>query len=376
MARFLHTSDWQMGLKAVYAGARSKEIRSKRFEAVSRIVDLAKDMNLDFVIIAGDTFEHHDVDEVIVKRTVDILNRFAPIPVYVLPGNHDPWLPGGIWDRQSWNRVGSHITLCTEAKEIKIGELIALYPCPVTQKKSNLDPTSWIPKRSEGDQQIRIGIAHGSLDLIPSVDFPIAKDRAELSGLDYLALGDWHSFFQHGKAVYSGTPEPTNFGEQDAGDVVIVEISKPGESPSLSRCQTRILTWAEFSSTIHDMTDIEVIESSIRKLGPLSSLALRIAPSLETSADEKTLQALGMLQKELEQEVFLLKWDIDPFVVGSPGTTLRLPDGILQRVGEALSAILAGRIPEGQGRTFAGEDPGVVRAAQALLHGFTQGENP
>jgi DNA repair exonuclease SbcCD nuclease subunit len=130
MVKFLHTADWQMGMRAVHAGTKSKEIRAKRFEAASRLVDLARAARVDFVVLAGDTFEHHDVDEVVVKRTVDILNRFDPIPVYVLPGNHDPMLPGGVWDRSSWARVGSHVTLCTALKEMEIGSAAALYPCP------------------------------------------------------------------------------------------------------------------------------------------------------------------------------------------------------------------------------------------------------
>jgi len=375
MVRFLHTSDWQMGLKAVHAGVKSKEIRAKRFEAASNIVNLAKDMNVDFVIIAGDTFEHHDVDEVIVKRTVDILNRFAPIPVYVLPGNHDPLIPGGIWDRHSWSRVGSHVILCKEAREIEIGDTVVLYPCPLVQKQSNLDPTSWIPQRFERDERIRIGIAHGSLDIIPNMDtlnFPISKERAELSELDYLALGDWHVFSQHGKAVYSGTPEPTNFGEQDAGNVILVEINKAGENPTLSRHRTRILTWAEFTPMINDVTDVETLERTVKEIGILTFVALRIAPVLDTSVDDRTLQELKILQEELEQEAFLMEWDADSYSQILSGTSIRLPDGILQNVNEALSAIIEGRIPGGPAKAFMEEDRKIVQEAQALLQRFAR----
>ena len=82
------------------------------------VVNLAKEQQVDFVIIAGDVFEHHDVDEVIVKRTVDILNRLDPITVYVLPGNHDPYIPGGIWERESWQRVGPHVILCADPEDL------------------------------------------------------------------------------------------------------------------------------------------------------------------------------------------------------------------------------------------------------------------
>jgi len=60
------------------------------------------------VLLAGDMFEHHDVDEPVVRKTDAVLDSFAPIPVFVLPGNHDPLIAGGVWDRQSWRRVEVH----------------------------------------------------------------------------------------------------------------------------------------------------------------------------------------------------------------------------------------------------------------------------
>ena len=84
MVRFLHTADWQIGMKASHTGEKAKVVRQKRFDAAGRIVELAKQKDVDFVLLAGDTFEDHNVGDVAVKRTVDILNRFDPIPVYVL----------------------------------------------------------------------------------------------------------------------------------------------------------------------------------------------------------------------------------------------------------------------------------------------------
>jgi len=117
MVRFLHTADWQIGMKASHTGEKAKAVRQKRFDAAGRIVELAKQKGVDFVLLAGDTFEDHNVGDVAVKRTVDILNRFDPVPVYVLPGNHDPMVPGGIWDLDSWQRIGSHVTLLREQRE-------------------------------------------------------------------------------------------------------------------------------------------------------------------------------------------------------------------------------------------------------------------
>jgi hypothetical protein len=51
--KFLHTADWQMGMKASPAGEKAREVRRKRFETAARIAELAKRENVDFVLLVG-----------------------------------------------------------------------------------------------------------------------------------------------------------------------------------------------------------------------------------------------------------------------------------------------------------------------------------
>ena len=83
------------------------------------------------------------------------------------------------------------------------------------------DPTAWIEKypRADDEGRIRIGLAHGSLNImpLPDDDHLIRKDAADHYGLDYLALGHWHKRFFHkssdgaDRIAYSGTHEPMGF---------------------------------------------------------------------------------------------------------------------------------------------------------------------
>lgn len=376
MVRFLHTADWQIGMKAAHAGEKAKAVRQKRFETAGRIVELAKEKDVDFVLLAGDTFEHHNVDNAAVKRTVDILNRFDPIPVYVLPGNHDPMVPGGVWDRDAWERIGLHVTLLGERQEYCCRDDVVLYACPLTQKQSGLDPTAWIPDREDEDDRIRIGVAHGSLNILPDrMNFPIAADRPEQSGLDYLALGDWHGRGTYGRAVYPGTMEPTHFGEKDSGNVLVVDIDEAGAEPRIEACRANSLTWTVFDPVIQTVDDVENLDRSIRDLGSLPSILLRISPDLSGCADSRALQRLETLREELRESAFFLEW-IDPAhqPVISEGVD-RIPDGLLYEVDEVLATILDGRIPEEPGHQFADRDPEVVQAARMLLHRLAGGRS-
>ncbi|NLZ30087.1 MAG: DNA repair exonuclease [Methanomicrobiales archaeon] len=377
MVRFLHTADWQIGMKAAHTGEKAREVRQKRFDAAGRIAELAEEEDVDFVILAGDIFEDHNVDDVAVKRTVDILNRFSPRPVYVLPGNHDPAVPGGIWDRDSWGRAGPHITLLDEQRECPHSDDVALYACPLAQKQSSLDPTAWIPHREDDDHRIRIGIAHGALDILPdSVNFPIAADRPEASGLDYLALGDWHSYHAVGRAVYPGTMEPTRFGERDPGKVLIVEIEEAHAEPQIETRSVNLLTWIDITPAISTVDDVEILDGNIRDLGPLASVLLRISPDLSGCTDGRALQRLDTLREEIAEKAFFLEWTDpvhQPIIIDDAAG--RIPDGILYEVDEALAAILDGRIPEGAGHRFAGQEVEVVQAARLLLHRLAGGRS-
>ena len=365
--KFLHTADWQMGMKALQAAEKAKEVRARRFETAARVVELAKREAVDFVLLAGDLFEHHDVDEVVVRKTVAVLDGFAPIPVHVLPGNHDPLVAGGIWDRQGWQRVGDHVTLLREATEIQLRDDVALYPAPLRQKQSTLDPTAWMPVRAEGDERIRIGVAHGVLDLLPErTNFPIAAGRAEETGLDYLALGDWHGFVQHGRTVYSGTMEQTSFSERDPGNVVVVEVARAGSDPIITKHRVGALDWTEHKSTIRDPTDVEHLRKAVLGAGQLPAQLLRITPQLDPAVPASVLGELRTLRDELQEEAFFLDWPNET-LDSAPGTPVILPEGLLAEVDEDLGVILEGRIPEGPAREAAGTPPEVVKEARALL---------
>jgi DNA repair exonuclease SbcCD nuclease subunit len=365
--RFLHTADWQLGLKAVHAGQKAKAVRDRRFATAEAVAALAKREAVDFVLIAGDLFEHHDVDDAVVRRAVKALDELAPLPVYVLPGNHDPLVPGGVWDRSTWRRVGAHVHLLRSAGEVPVGDGVVLLPAPLAQKHSTLDPTAVLPPRAAGDARIRIGVAHGALDILPERgNFPISATRADDAGLDYLALGDWHGFVQHGRAVYPGTFEGSSFGEREPGDVAIVEIAAAGATPRVARHRVGALTWTQHEPTIADGTDVDRLRRTILEAGPLAAQLLRVRPSLASDVPEETVAALRALHGELGDDAFFLDWPSETLEVLSDAP-LALPEGLLAAIDEDLRALADGRLPAILAGSGAPPDPESVREARSWL---------
>jgi len=123
--RFLHTADWQIGMKASHVGEAGSRLREERLDAARRIIEAAGSAAADFILIAGDTFEDNGVDRILVQKVADILSGFSG-PVYIIPGNHDPLLPGSVWEHPAWIAT-ANVHVLREEKAVEIPGGI-LYP--------------------------------------------------------------------------------------------------------------------------------------------------------------------------------------------------------------------------------------------------------
>ena len=72
--RFVHTADWQIGMKAVHLGENPETARRARFQSARRIIEIAREQGADFLILAGDTFEHHGIERAKVREIAKLLN--------------------------------------------------------------------------------------------------------------------------------------------------------------------------------------------------------------------------------------------------------------------------------------------------------------
>ena len=276
--KFLHSADWQIGMKALHVDVASSRIREARIDTAGRVIEVAKREGAEFILLAGDTFESNAIDRVAVQRIGDILAHFNG-PVYLLPGNHDPINVGSVWEHPVW-LSHSNIHILREAQPVKLPSGI-LYPCPVTSTsaKSKCDPTGWIlPERGSG---FRIGVAHGTVEGNPAMEppLPIPRSAACRAGLDYLALGHWHSTATYEDSdgvvtmAYSGTHEPTTFGERDSGNVLVIEISEPLAKPDVRTIPIGTLRWSTIQKTLIGPGQLRDIRASIEAMPePASSL--------------------------------------------------------------------------------------------------------
>ena len=89
MVRFLHTGDWHLGMTRSFLSEGVQERFSQsRFDSVRELGRIAKQEDCQFMVVCGDVFDSNLVDKKTVSRAIETL-KAVPIPVYLLPGNHD-----------------------------------------------------------------------------------------------------------------------------------------------------------------------------------------------------------------------------------------------------------------------------------------------
>lgn len=91
--RFIHCADLHLGSRFKGVSARDPAEGERMTESVfgsfSRIVDLARDEGVDFVVIAGDAFDESTITPATRHRFVLELERLG-VPCFIARGNHDP----------------------------------------------------------------------------------------------------------------------------------------------------------------------------------------------------------------------------------------------------------------------------------------------
>jgi DNA repair exonuclease SbcCD nuclease subunit len=361
--RFIHTADWQIGMKAAHVGSVGQLVREQRLKSAARVVEAAQKNAADFLLVAGDTFENNAVDRVLVQRVADILAAF-PGPVYLLSGNHDPLTPGSVWDHPAWGAHSNLQILRTPAPVEVAGGV--LYPCPIIEKHSQRDPTRWID--ASGETRICVGIGHGTVKGLQSddLDYPIERDAAERTKLDYLAIGHWHSYASFPAAdgvarlVYSGTHETTKFGERDSGNALLVEIENRGAAPKITPIPTGGLRWRVVETELREAADLEQIRSEIEAMESTANLLLDVR--LRGILHPQSQGDLLRLRELIAARFFYGRVD-DSLLIPPPAEDWLedLPVGLLRDVAEELQIAASGG---GEGAT----SPAVARRALLELH--------
>jgi predicted phosphodiesterase len=291
MLKILHTADWHLGLRfRSFSEADQPKLTRARLDVVERIFGVAERHEVDAVLCAGDLFDSPEPAAEWWQGLARCIERadWSERPLILLPGNHDPLRPGSVWSPEhpfrqqlpEWVKVVDR-----DDFSCQLGETAVVLATPCRSRAGDHDPTRSLPGREPGDERLRIGMVHGQTFDIDGhqTNFPIARDAAQERGLDYLALGDTHSFRQVDSTVptiYPGAPEPTKLREPEAGHVVLALFRRRGRPPIIQKERVGHWTWHE--QTCRDLATLSALASSDK----ISSWVLRLVLEMSVSLPE------------------------------------------------------------------------------------------
>ncbi|MDQ3127786.1 MAG: DNA repair exonuclease [Chloroflexota bacterium] len=243
MLRLLHTADVHLGARHADLGEQAAAQRERQFAAFQASIELAIAEKVDVVLIAGDLFDSNTQPRRSVERVAAELKRLATakIRTVIIPGTHD------VYDRSSLYRVhdlaalaGStedddFVTVLTpDRPSIHLGACDVIVHGPVfATKRAPHSPLRDLRVSAGDGATWHVGMVHGSIAIPDRTDrdeVVVTREEIEATGLDYLALGHWHSA-QQGKAgsttyAYAGAPEPVAVTQDGAGKVLLVELAE------------------------------------------------------------------------------------------------------------------------------------------------------
>lgn len=195
--RFIHAADLHIdsplrGLNR-FEGAPVTRLRGATRQALTRLVDLALDEEVDFVLIAGDLYDRDWQDfhtGLFVREQMVRLGR-AGVKVFIVQGNHDAQ---GVISRQLPWPDNVKVFSSRSAETVKLDDLrVAIHGHSFPDREVPEDLVPAYPMAVPG--YVNIGLLHTSLTGAEGHDTyaPTSLDTLRSKGYDYWALGHVHA---------------------------------------------------------------------------------------------------------------------------------------------------------------------------------------
>ena len=233
----VHAADLHLDRAFTESGLRQRAAERRRslLDALIRITELARERAAGALCIAGDLYEHEhvtaDTEQTLVRR----FKEFGR-PVLLLPGNHDPFLPGSLYERASWPD-NVHVFTEPEPRQCELAPDLVVWGIAYTGRE--LRPEALRGFRVPSDGRRHLLLLHASLrgEGMPFKGDALPLNIAELeaTGAEFAMLGHYHGGFvaAGGRACYPGSPEPLSWGETGTHAACVLRIEAGGPRPEL-----------------------------------------------------------------------------------------------------------------------------------------------
>ncbi|HEY9696502.1 MAG TPA: DNA repair exonuclease [Trichocoleus sp.] len=379
MPRFLHLADIHLGFDRYDSKERTQDFFYAFEDALAKY---ALEEKVDFVVIAGDLFEHRNIQPATLNQAQYCLRelRQAGIPVIAIEGNHDNrpygtktnWLryladwdllillePGDVsagepfyspWQKQ--NRQGGYLDLDCGVRVLGSQWYGSAAPKAIEQMSEAMQTLPPSPGQTillfHHGMEGQIARYQGALrysDLLP----------LKQAGVDYLGLGHIHKNYEHEGWIFNPGSIEANSMEEGSYQrgVYLVEISDAGVEALLKqdyyqRPTVRLSLTTRGNETVEELRQAAILEVQqaiqTNRINPADAPIVELRITGEIGFERLDLDTRS-LQRELQQLshalIFLLKYEVDSVAYASP---LAEDASRLQIEQEVFMDLLAGNI--------------------------------
>jgi DNA repair exonuclease SbcCD nuclease subunit len=223
----VHVAD--VHLETVFPEVRGGSARRAALaDAFERAIETALACNADALTIGGDLFESERAGAQTARFLFAAFARFGK-PVFVAPGNHDPYAARSLYARDD---LPDNVLVFAEPwwTAVPLADDVTLYGFGHTPA----EPGRPFANARFDWPGVRIALVHGSDEercppgKRPTAPFTAAEVRA--AGATLALCGHYHGGYVHADGAgpvlaYPGSLEPIKFGERDAHGALIVRVA-------------------------------------------------------------------------------------------------------------------------------------------------------
>ena len=230
MLKLIHGADFHLDAPfAAISPEKARQRRAEQRQLLSRLADLAEEEGADLVLLSGDLLDGGETYQETVEALSHALGQIKA-PVFIAPGNHDPYGPRSAYAGTAWPD-NVHIFTSVQPEGVELPELgCVVHGAAFTTPQADRSPLMGFTAPRDGG--IHLMALHGDVDGKGRYG-PIDPADIAASGLTYLALGHIHACSGLQKAgdtwwAYPGCPEGRGFDETGDKGVLAVTVDDGG----------------------------------------------------------------------------------------------------------------------------------------------------
>jgi len=319
MVRFIHTSDIHLDTSFSGAGFPS-QLGNKKREAIRgtfrRILEDARQNDVDLILIAGDLFESERVTPDTVEYLRQQFEKAHPVRIFIAPGNHDPFIPGSPYVEAQWpdnvyifNREAFH--------SVELPDL-GVRLTGFGFEGSRLEYRLFEKLPVMPDDYCNIVLAHASnIGRAPSGKSkhgPFTIDEIAGKNVHYCALGHYHEQHRLPNSIddteiwYAGIPEGRGWDETGVCGYLFAELSDGAlkvESRACCQYALNTLKVACDSFTTREQILDAILKSREGLFDSRTILRIRLEGALDPDLD----LSIPELDERLVGEALYIQWD-------------------------------------------------------------------